>query len=71
MLVVRVVYYLPAASRTDYMHGPFVRTRANASRSPMAEAVLIAEAAKRPGLKLKVDSAGTGAYHVGDTADDR
>lgn len=37
----------------------------------MAEAILIAEAAKRPGLELKVDSAGTGAYHAGDGADER
>lgn len=37
----------------------------------MAEAILIAEAAKRPGLDLTVDSAGTGAYHAGDGADDR
>ncbi|BEJ12581.1 hypothetical protein CspHIS471_0210410 [Cutaneotrichosporon sp. HIS471] len=40
-------------------------------RSPMAEAVLIAEAAKRPGIIVTIDSAGTGAYHAGDGADDR
>lgn len=37
----------------------------------MAEAVLLAEAQKRPNLKLKIDSAGTGAYHTGEPADPR
>ncbi|KAL7424165.1 Low molecular weight phosphotyrosine protein phosphatase [Cryptotrichosporon argae] len=44
-------------------------------RSPMAEAVLTHRAALRPGFSarfdLRVDSAGTGAYHVGDSADER
>jgi len=41
----------------------------------MAEAVLKYQIAKRPSLKAKfditVDSAGTGAYHEGDDADER
>jgi protein-tyrosine-phosphatase len=37
----------------------------------MAEAVLIHEAGKRAGLKLTVDSAGTGAYHTGEPPDVR
>ncbi|GFZ45693.1 hypothetical protein JCM24511_03422 [Saitozyma sp. JCM 24511] len=44
-------------------------------RSPMAEAVLRHELSRRPDLKNRfevvVDSAGTGAYHEGDDADDR
>lgn len=45
------------------------------SRSPMAEAVLNHQIAQRPSLKERfnftVDSAGTGAYHEGDEADER
>jgi protein-tyrosine-phosphatase len=37
----------------------------------MAEAVLAHEASKRNGLKLVVDSAGTGAYHCGNGPDER
>ncbi|TXT15696.1 hypothetical protein VHUM_00199 [Vanrija humicola] len=37
----------------------------------MAEAVIANEARLRPGLDLRIDSAGTGAYHAGDTADPR
>lgn len=37
----------------------------------MAEAVLLAEAKKHPNLNLKIDSAGTGAYHTGEKADPR
>lgn len=37
----------------------------------MAEAVLAAEAKRRPNLDLKIDSAGTGAYHTGEPADSR
>jgi low molecular weight phosphotyrosine protein phosphatase len=41
----------------------------------MAEAVLRHELSRRPDLKNRfevvVDSAGTGAYHEGDDADDR
>ncbi|WVR05322.1 hypothetical protein IAU60_002336 [Kwoniella sp. DSM 27419] len=44
-------------------------------RSPMAEAVLIHEIEQRPDLAsrydIRVDSAGTGAYHQGDDADER
>ncbi|KAF8846238.1 LMWPc-domain-containing protein [Paxillus ammoniavirescens] len=42
----------------------------NICRSPMGQAVLKHEAAKR-GVDLEVDSAGTGAYHVGEDPDDR
>lgn len=42
----------------------------NICRSPMGEAVLRHEAAKR-GIDVKVDSAGTGAYHVGENPDYR
>ncbi|KAL7417384.1 putative LTP1-protein-tyrosine-phosphatase [Mrakia frigida] len=42
----------------------------NICRSPMAEAVFDSEAKKR-GLSIKVDSAGTGGYHVGDDPDPR
>ena len=49
--------------------------RTNDSRSPMAEAVLLHLYTQRPSLQgkidLKVDSAGTDAYHVGEEADDR
>jgi low molecular weight phosphotyrosine protein phosphatase len=45
------------------------------SRSPMAEAVLQDQVKQRASLKgkllIEVDSAGTGAYHEGDQADDR
>lgn len=42
----------------------------NICRSPMGEAVLRCEATKR-GIDIEVDSAGTGAYHVGDDPDYR
>ncbi|HEU4960237.1 MAG TPA: low molecular weight protein-tyrosine-phosphatase [Sphingomonas sp.] len=42
----------------------------NICRSPLAEAALRAEAA-RAALDLVVDSAGTGAWHVGDPPDAR
>ena len=45
------------------------------SRSPMAEAVLKHQISEHPTIKgrfdIRVDSAGTGAYHAGDEADDR
>jgi len=45
------------------------------SRSPMAEAVLKHQITQRTSLlgrvDIKVDSAGTGAYHAGDDADSR
>lgn len=39
----------------------------------MAEAVFAHQASEHPTLshKIKVDSCGTGAYHVGDTPDER
>ncbi|CAE6515380.1 unnamed protein product [Rhizoctonia solani] len=42
----------------------------NICRSPMGHAVLEHEAKKR-GLPVVVDSAGTGAYHVGKLSDER
>ncbi|KIJ68605.1 hypothetical protein HYDPIDRAFT_173284 [Hydnomerulius pinastri MD-312] len=42
----------------------------NICRSPMGEAVLKHEAARR-GIDIEVDSAGTGAYHIGEDPDDR
>ena len=42
----------------------------NICRSPAAEGVLRARARER-GMKIAIDSAGTGAYHVGETADPR
>lgn len=42
----------------------------NICRSPAAEAVLRAKARER-GLKVYVDSAGTGGWHVGDPPDPR
>ena len=42
----------------------------NICRSPLAEAAL-REAATQTGLDLTVDSAGTGAWHVGDPPDAR
>ncbi|HEY5652659.1 MAG TPA: low molecular weight protein-tyrosine-phosphatase [Acidimicrobiia bacterium] len=42
----------------------------NICRSPAAEAA-IAEAASRAGMSVEVDSAGTGAYHVGEPPDRR
>ncbi|KAG1716004.1 hypothetical protein ID866_1169 [Astraeus odoratus] len=42
----------------------------NICRSPMGEAVLKHEAKKR-GVDIKVDSAGTGGYHIGEDPDDR
>jgi len=42
----------------------------NICRSPMGQAVLEHEASKR-GIDIAVDSAGTGAYHVGEDPDDR
>jgi protein-tyrosine-phosphatase len=36
----------------------------------MGEAVLV-DIAKKRGLDIQVDSAGTAAYHVGETPDDR
>jgi protein-tyrosine phosphatase len=44
----------------------------NICRSPSAEAVLRAIAAREaPDLKLEIDSAGTAGYHVGDAPDAR
>jgi protein-tyrosine phosphatase len=42
----------------------------NICRSPAAEAA-IAEAASAAGVDIEVDSAGTGAYHVGEPPDER
>ncbi|KAI0076236.1 phosphotyrosine protein phosphatase [Panus rudis PR-1116 ss-1] len=42
----------------------------NICRSPMGEAVL-KHVAKQRGIDLKVDSAGTAGYHVGEEPDDR
>ena len=42
----------------------------NICRSPAAEAAL-AEAASDAGVDIEVDSAGTGAYHVGEPPDER
>jgi protein-tyrosine phosphatase len=42
----------------------------NICRSPAAEAA-IAEAASDAGVNIEVDSAGTGAYHVGEPPDER
>lgn len=42
----------------------------NICRSPLAEAAMRAEA-DRLGLTLEIDSAGTGAWHVGDPPDRR
>lgn len=42
----------------------------NICRSPMAEGALRA-AAERAGLDIRVDSAGTAAYHIGDPPDPR
>lgn len=42
----------------------------NICRSPAAEAAL-AEAASAAGVNIEVDSAGTGAYHVGEPPDQR
>jgi protein-tyrosine phosphatase len=42
----------------------------NICRSPTAEGVLVAKAAQR-GLRLRVDSAGTHDYHVGEAPDAR
>jgi protein-tyrosine-phosphatase len=51
------------------------RTDTDLSRSPMAEAVLKHQITQRPALlermDIRVDSAGTGAYHAGDDADSR
>lgn len=51
------------------------RTHTIRSRSPMAEAVLKHQISQRASLKerfnVEVDSAGTGAYHEGDDADER
>jgi protein-tyrosine phosphatase len=44
----------------------------NICRSPTAEGVLrVIAARERPGLKLKIDSAGTADYHVGKSPDPR
>src|SRR5215207_2262787 len=44
----------------------------NICRSPTAEAVFRSIAARHaPGLKLEVDSAGTGGYHIGEPPDVR
>ena len=42
----------------------------NICRSPAAEAA-IAEAAAEAGVDIEVDSAGTGAYHIGEPPDER
>ena len=42
----------------------------NICRSPAAEAA-IAEAASGAGVDIEVDSAGTGAYHIGEPPDER
>ncbi len=42
----------------------------NICRSPAAEAA-IAEAASEAGVDIEVDSAGTGAYHIGEPPDER
>ena len=42
----------------------------NICRSPLAEAALRAEASAR-GLDVTIDSAGTGAWHIGDPPDSR
>ena len=42
----------------------------NICRSPAAEAAIV-EAAADAGIELEVDSAGTGAYHIGNPPDER
>jgi hypothetical protein len=42
----------------------------NICRSPMGEAVL-RHTAKERGLDIKVDSAGTAGYHIGEDPDER
>ena len=42
----------------------------NICRSPMGEAVL-RHTAKQRGVDIVVDSAGTGAWHIGEDPDDR
>lgn len=42
----------------------------NICRSPMGEAVLRHEAKKR-GIDIEVDSAGTAGYHIGEVPDHR
>ncbi len=42
----------------------------NICRSPAAEAAIV-EAASEAGVDIEVDSAGTGAYHVGEPPDER
>ena len=43
----------------------------NICRSPTAEAVFRQRVKDYPQLNLKIDSAGTGAWHVGETPDER
>ncbi|GAA1892184.1 MAG: low molecular weight phosphotyrosine protein phosphatase [Williamsia herbipolensis] len=56
---------------TDPVHVTFVCS-GNICRSPMAE-IIVAAALDRAGLAdaVRIDSAGTGAWHVGEPADDR
>ncbi|GAA2070509.1 low molecular weight protein-tyrosine-phosphatase [Williamsia deligens] len=56
---------------TAPLHITFVCT-GNICRSPMAEHI-VAAAVEQAGLadEVRVDSAGTGSWHVGDPADDR
>lgn len=42
----------------------------NICRSPLAEAAFRAEAEKK-GLKIRIDSAGTGSWHIGEPPDKR
>lgn len=56
---------------SDPVHVTFVCS-GNICRSPMAERI-VAAAVDRAGLSdaVRIDSAGTGAWHVGEPADDR
>ena len=61
---------MPAAMPTAHPNSILVLCLRNICRSPMAEAILQAQIANA-GLKIVVDSAGTGGWHKGQPPDPR
>ena len=74
VLVVCLGMWIHTVSKEQRI-SPFIefiipQSSGNICRSPMGEAVL-QHIAKERGLDIKVDSAGTAGYHVGEEPDER
>jgi protein-tyrosine-phosphatase len=63
-------YGLQGATSFTIIEFIIPQSSGNICRSPMGEAVL-QHIAKERGLEIKVDSAGTAGYHVGEEPDER